>query len=169
MRHVTGARSVRLALKSIVVLGVGLAGVAVPVAVAEPVIPVDPDVPAPQAAPVPATGEPAVIAQAAAPSSITPADGMSHLPSPDSLPPGTTQTAPEHPTLDYLKDVWNALRTKEVTASDALLLLAQRPVNNAKIADSVPQSQSGPAAPPPAPAADPAPAPVPPLPAPPAG
>lgn len=154
MRSLIAARSVRMAVKA-AVLGVGLTGLAVPIASAEPVIPVEPGVPAaeavpvlPPAAPAPATPAPsalAVVAQAAAPAPAAPPDGMAHLPSPDSLPPGTTKTAPEHPTLGYLKDVWNALRTEEVTASDALLLLAQRPVNDTRIADSVPQGQPVPA------------------------
>lgn len=158
MRLVTGSRSVRLTTGSLAAFAA--LGLGVPTAAADPAV--EPVVPAPVAAPVtpaaapaPAPGDPAAVAQSA-----TPPDGMSHLPSPDSLPPGTTQAAPEHPTLDYLKDVWNALRTKEVSASDALLLLAQRPVDDSKVAESVPQSQSGPAAPAPAPVAV-APAPVP--------
>lgn len=139
-------------LVGLAVLGVALAGLAAPVAGADPVIPVDPVVPVPEAAPLPAPEESAVVAQSAP---VTPPEGTSHLPSPDSLPPGTTTTAPEHSTLDYLKDVWQALRSKDVTASDALLLLAQRPVDNAKVAGSVPQNQTGPVAPP-APAAPPA-------------
>jgi hypothetical protein len=178
VRLVTGTRSVRVSLAG-AVLGFGLAGMAAPAASAEPVVPGEPVVPVPLELPPPPAADPAALAQAAAPALLTPAEGTSHLPSPDSLPPGTTQTAPEHSTLDYLKDVWKALRTEEVSASDALLLLAQRPVNNTKVADSVPQSQSGPADPPAAaPAEDPgaapaqtapaaeASAPVPPLPAP---
>lgn len=170
MRLTTGTRSLRWALGA---AGVGLAIVAAPGAAAEPIIPEDPGVPAPLAPAELAPAEPAAapLIPAAAPVvpvSVTPPDGVSHLPSPDSLPPGTTttQTAPEHPTLDYLKDVWNAIRTKEVSGSDALLLLAQRPVNNAKVFDSVPQSQSGPAAPPAAPPAVPASAEAPPVPVP---
>lgn len=153
MRLVTGTRSVRMSLAG-AALGFGLAGMAAPVAAAEPVVPGEPVAPVPLEVPPPPAADPAVLAapaalaQAAAPALLTPAEGTSHLPSPDSLPPGTTQTAPEHSTLDYLKDVWKALRTEEVSASDALLLLAQRPVNNTKVADSVPQSQSGPAGPP---------------------
>lgn len=182
MRLVTGTRSVRVSLAG-AVLGFGLAGMAAPVAAAEPVVPGEPVVPVPAEVPPP----PPALAQAAAPALLTPAEGTSHLPSPENLPPGTTQTAPEYRTLDYLKDVWKALRTEDVSASDALLLLAQRPVNNTNVAGSVPQSQSGSSGPPAAvpapvasavPAADPgavaahvapaaeASAPVPPLPAP---
>jgi hypothetical protein len=54
--------------------------------------------------------------------------GMPHLPSPDNLPPGTTQTAPERRTLGYLRDIWNSVRTEDVTMSDMLFLIAQRPM-----------------------------------------
>jgi hypothetical protein len=54
-----------------------------------------------------------------------------HLPSPENLPPGTTQTAPEQRTLGYLRDIWNTVRTEDVTMSDMLLLIAQRPMNAA--------------------------------------
>ena len=51
-----------------------------------------------------------------------------HLPSPENLPPGTTQTAPERRTLGYLRDIWNSVRTEDVTMSDMLFLIAQRPM-----------------------------------------
>jgi hypothetical protein len=54
-----------------------------------------------------------------------------HLPSPENLPPGTTQTAPERRTLGYLRDIWNSVRTEDVTMSDMLLLIAQRPMTAA--------------------------------------
>ena len=56
---------------------------------------------------------------------------MPHLPSPDNLPPGTTQTAPERRTLGYLRDIWNTVRTEDVTMSDMLFLIAQRPMTAA--------------------------------------
>ena len=67
----------------------------------------------------------------------TPADveaapaAMPHLPSPENLPPGTTQTAPERRTLGYLRDIWNSVRTEDVTISDMLFLIAQRPMTAA--------------------------------------
>ena len=54
-----------------------------------------------------------------------------HLPSPENLPPGTTQTAPERRTLGYLRDIWNSVRTEDVTMSDMLFLIAQRPMTAA--------------------------------------
>lgn len=153
-----GSRSLRV---TIGILGVGLAALAAPVAAADPaapVIPVESAVAAP-VAPVPTGPAPGPAAAApviAAAASIAPPDGVSHLPSPQSLPPGTTDEAPapvDHPTLGYLKDVWNAVRGKQVSPQDALLLIAQRPVNDTKLAGSVPSGQ-GPSAPAASPAAD---------------
>jgi hypothetical protein len=62
----------------------------------------------------------------------TPPDGMSHLSSPDNLPPGTTDVPPDagQPrTLGYLRDIWHAYQTQEVSGRDALLLLTQRPLD----------------------------------------
>ena len=62
---------------------------------------------------------------------------MPHLSSPENLPPGTTDTPPDagQPrTLGYLRDLWHAVQTQEVSGRDALLLLTQRPMN----ADAVP-------------------------------
>ena len=56
-------------------------------------------------------------------------DVVPHLPSPDNLPPGTTREPPERRTLGYLRDIWNTVRTEDVTMSDMLLLIAQRPMN----------------------------------------
>lgn len=56
-------------------------------------------------------------------------DAVPHLPSPDNLPPGTTREPPERRTLGYLRDIWNTVRTEDVTMSDMLLLIAQRPMN----------------------------------------
>ena len=128
-------------------LGIALAAIAVPLANADPSAPAGP-VAAPSApvtvpAPVP-VADPAPVADAAlsapapnapAPSAdpaATPPDGVQHLPSPDSLPPGTTQQAPDHPTTGLLKDIWHALRDGEMSGPDALKLLATRPVDPEK-------------------------------------
>lgn len=89
-----------------------------PVAVADPAAPADPAVPADPAAVI------------AAPPLLL-ADGVPHLPSPQNLPPGTTATPPQggNPTLTYLRDVWHAVRNQDITPSDALLLIAQRPMS----------------------------------------
>lgn len=56
-------------------------------------------------------------------------DAVPHLLSPDNLPPGTTGERPERRTLGYLRDIWNTVRTEDVTMSDMLLLIAQRPMS----------------------------------------
>ena len=83
---------------------------------------------APAAAADPAEpAEPLAAADVAAPAS--PPDGVPHLPSPDNLPPGTTQDAPQSRTLGYLRDLFHAVRTEDVSMGDALLLFAQRPMD----------------------------------------
>ena len=107
----------------ITALGAALILWAAPQATAEPVD----AAPAPQAEVVAATP----VSVAATPAStVVPPDGVPHLPSPDSLPPGTTQTEPEHRNLSYLRDVWTALRNQDVSMSQALLLIAQRPMDS---------------------------------------
>jgi hypothetical protein len=112
-----------------------------------------------------------------------PPDGMPHLPSPENLPPGTTDdpsALPPSHGLSYLRDLWHAVQTQDVSGGDALLLLTQRPMDpNALPPAGMP---AGPQAPPPAaapidqtaapldpatPPLDPVPAPI--LPPPPAG
>jgi hypothetical protein len=96
--------------------------------------------------------DPAVAVQAAAP------EGVPHLPSPDNLPPGasTTPVVPESRGLAYLRDLWHAVQTQEVSGADALLLLTQRPMDPGAAPPGMPLT---PAPPPsaPAPAAPPAP------------
>ena len=89
---------------------IAMALLTAPAAGADPIDPAEPSSPA---------------AVEAAPAAV------SHLPSPENLPPGTTQTAPERRTLGYLRDIWNTVRTEDVTMSDMLLLIAQRPMNAA--------------------------------------
>ena len=107
-----------------VVFGIALAVLAAPVAAAEPVVPVDPAVPVVVADPVPPPAEFTAVVP------VAQSEGVAHLPSPDNLPPGKTQTPPERRTLGYLRDIWQAVRTEDVTMGDALLLLAQRPMNS---------------------------------------
>jgi hypothetical protein len=103
-------------------LGISLAILAAPVAAADSG---DSAEPAPQAV----VAAPAVVSSA-------PADGVPHLPSPDNLPPGTTQAAPESSNMSYLRYLWQAVRTPGVTMGDALILIAQRPLD----ANASPQS-----------------------------
>ncbi|WP_006243533.1 hypothetical protein [Mycolicibacterium tusciae] len=104
----------------------------------------DPDVPAPPPPPAlvaPAVPNPAPVAAApAAPGeavpmaadAASPADGVPHLVSPENLPPGTSIT-PVGPQQSnggsYLRELWHAVQTQEVSGKDALLLLTQRPLN----------------------------------------
>ena len=63
-----------------------------------------------------------------------PADGVQHLPSPDSLPPGTSDEPVgqnPNPNVSYLKDLWHAIQNKEVDRSDLLLALTQRSFTSA--------------------------------------
>jgi hypothetical protein len=56
-----------------------------------------------------------------------------HLSSPYNLPPGTTEdpAAPDsRPNLSYLKELWHAVQTQDISGNDALLALAQRPMNS---------------------------------------
>lgn len=126
----------------VVAAALGLAFGAAPQASADPGTPDDPAVHAAAADPAPvAAPTSAAVSMAAAPStasastaapsapSASPA-AVSHLPSPGSLPPGTTQAAPEPRTLGYLRDLLHAVHTDDVTMKDALLLLAQRPLDS---------------------------------------
>ncbi len=89
--------------------------------------------PAPMPGPGPALGPaPDGTVQAAPDDLPVPPDGVPHLSSPENLPPGTTDTPPDggQPrTLGYLRDLWHAVQTQEVSGRDALLLLTQRPMN----------------------------------------
>ena len=134
-------------------------------AMAEPVIPVPPPPPPPpvQDTSVQAAGAgPALPAEAAGADPALPPEGVPHLASPENLPPGTVDdpVAPSQPRLTYLRELWHAMQTQEVSGSDALLLLTQRPmVANAAPPPGVP---AGPQAPlPPALPAPPAPPPPP--------
>ena len=98
---------------------IAMALLTAPSAGAEPIDPAGPSSPAAVEAP------PSSASVEAAPAAVP------HLPSPENLPPGTTQTAPEQRTLGYLRDIWNTVRTEDVTMSDMLLLIAQRPMNAA--------------------------------------
>lgn len=133
-----------------------------------PVVPAPaPGIPAPApavvAAPVPAPAPgPAVVAAPPAP------DGTPHLPSPDALPVGTTMdpalaTRDATPNTSYLRDLWQAVQSQEISGKEALILgLSQRGMNT-----PMPAQAPGPNVPvqyPRDPALPAAPAPVPPIP-----
>jgi hypothetical protein len=137
---------------SAVTAGVGVIAalmLAAPPAMAEPVITIPPPPPPPPA-------QDATVQATAADPVLLP-EGVPHLPSPENLPPGTVDdpVAPSQPRLTYLRELWHAVQTQEVSGSDALLLLTQRPLDaNAAPPPGVPAGPQPPLppAPPPPPA-----------------
>ena len=101
-----------LSVVGLSVLGIGLGLLVAPAAVADPVDSGE--------------SEPQAVVDAAPAETL---DGVPHLPSPDNLPPGTTQTAPEGPKMSYLRYLWQAVQTPGITMSDALMIIAQRPMD----------------------------------------
>lgn len=55
-------------------------------------------------------------------------EGVPHLPSPDSPPPGTSTDPGQagNPNVSYIKELWHALQNQEIDRNDLLLALAQR-------------------------------------------
>jgi resuscitation-promoting factor RpfA len=140
--------------------------------------PLDPVLP-PPLPPAPAPPAPGAVA-APAPDALadpaaalpTPPNGVPHLPSPDNLPPGSTmdpaETAGDSPNVSYLKDLWQAVQSHDISGKQALIMgLGQRgmdtpypdqaPGPNVPITPAPPGDPAAP--PPPAPGA-PGPAPV---------
>ena len=101
-------------------LGMSVGILTAPAALADPA---DPGPPADSGAQL-VSANPAAAPEAAA----SPPAEVPHLTSPDNLPPGTTATPQQGRGLGYLRDLLHAIRTQDVTANDALLLLAQRPM-----------------------------------------
>ncbi|WP_235677889.1 dopamine receptor D4 [Mycolicibacterium sarraceniae] len=94
-------------------LGVATAVLSAPAAWADPADP---------AVPIPAPTDTTSTAVAPAP--------VQHLSSPDNLPPGTSADSPAPQSrLNYWRDLLHAMRTQDVSGSDALLLLTQRPLD----------------------------------------
>jgi resuscitation-promoting factor RpfA len=92
-----------------------------------------------------------------------PPDGIPHLASPDSLPPGSTMdpaaNGADSPNVSYLKDLWQAVQNHDISGKEALIMgLGQRGMNT-----PYPQQDPGPNVPvtplPADPAAPPPPAP----------
>ncbi|MBV8929200.1 MAG: dopamine receptor D4 [Mycobacteriaceae bacterium] len=56
---------------------------------------------------------------------------VQHLSSPQNLPPGTTDDPgpPQSAGLSYLQEVWYAIQSHDITMGEAMLLLAQRPMD----------------------------------------
>ena len=91
-------------------------------------------------------------------------DGVPHLSSPQNLPPGTTEDNPssqpgQGPNITYLHELWQALKSQQISPHDALLGIAtQKPLDSAPPpGEAANPPGSGPAlAPAPAPAPAPA-------------
>lgn len=84
-----------------------------------------------------------------------PTDGVPHLSSLDNLPPGTsaTPTDSDGHRMAYLRDLWHAVQTQEISGAGALLLLTQRPMDaDTAPPPGMPAGPQGPVDPPPAPA-----------------
>jgi len=118
-------------------LGIAAVFLAAPAAWADPDVPVDPAVPAPVITDTNAQ-VPVIPAPAPAP--------VQHLSSPDNLPPGTSsEAAPPQGRLGYWRDLLHAMQTQQVSGSDALLLLTQRPLDATTAPPpGVPADPSGP-------------------------
>jgi hypothetical protein len=151
-----------------------------------PLQPAPPLPPAPPAPPAP--GAPVAVA-APAPDPLAPIDvpqgamdaanqavsgelpmpaEVPHLASPENLVPGTTTdrgaVTTDSPNVSYLKEIWHAIQTQDVTGKDALLALTQRPLTTPDRATG--QAPNLPGQLPPDPALAPPPPPAPGLPAP---
>lgn len=109
--------------------GIAVAVVTAPAAAADPVLP--PPAPVQEESPAPVQQE---LVQAAAGDTTLPPEGVPHLSSLENLPPGTS-SEPVDPHqgrgLSYLRDLWHAVQTQEVSGGDAVLLLTQRPLDPA--------------------------------------
>ena len=92
-------------------------------------------------------------------------EGTPHLVSPDNLPPGTTidpaLVGNSSPNVSYLKEIWHAIQTQDVSGKGALLALTQRPLTTPDTPGGVSPSLPVPANVDPAAPAVPAPAPAP--------
>ncbi|UXA17352.1 transglycosylase family protein [Mycobacterium sp. SMC-4] len=102
------------------------------------------------------------LANQAVTGNVTLPEGVPHLASPDNLPPGTTidraQVPGDSANVTYLREIWHAIQTQEISGRDALLALTQRPLTTPDPGGLPPN--------PPAPVVPPAGAPAPVLPAP---
>lgn len=131
-----------------------MAGAAAAMIMGAPTASADPLVPEPVPAPV----DPAIpVDPAAVPVDVVaaPPAEVPHLTSPENLPPGTSATPvgpPESRGVSYLRELWHAVQTQDVSGGDALLLLTQRPLNP----DSAPPAGAFPEAVPPGAPVDPA-------------
>ena len=90
--------------------------------------------PGPLMAAAPAPDPLALPAPDAPPAIPVQPNGMSHLASPDSLPPGSTMDPTladtDGPNKSYIKDLWHAVQNQDISGKEALILgLSQRGMN----------------------------------------
>ncbi len=117
----------------------GVLGAIAALTLAAPSAHADPEIPIP--VPPPPPGEQSISVQAApAGDSVEAAPAgdpgppaeVPHLFSPENLPPGTTNVPVEPDQgrgVSYLRDLWHAVQTQDISGRDALLLLTQRPLD----------------------------------------
>lgn len=98
---------------------------------------------------VPPLGDPALLPAAGDPALPAPPPAeVPHLSSPENLPPGTS-AVPLEPEqgrgTSYLRDLWHAVQTQDISGKDALLLLTQRPLDaNAMPTNGMPTAPQAP-------------------------
>ena len=124
----------------------GAFGVIAALTLAAPSAQAEPEIPIP--VPPPPPGEESISVQAAPAGDPAPPAEVPHLFSPENLPPGTTNVPVEPDQgsgVSYLRDLWHAVQTQDISGRDALLLLTQRPLD----ANAVPTNglPTGPQAP----------------------
>ena len=129
-----------------------------PVAQADPDAPIPPPLPGEQSistlaaagdTAVPPLGDPALLPAAADPALPAPPPAeVPHLSSPENLPPGTSDVPLEPQQsrgTSYLRDLWHAVQTQDISGKDALLLLTQRPLDaNAMPTNGMPTAPQAP-------------------------
>lgn len=156
MRILASAKRSTVALALVAAPWLAVLGPAAPARADDPA-PVAPDTKssAPTDAPPPDGPPPPAAIPAATPAPVP------HLSSPQNLPPYTTATSDgsqDSDQMSYLKDVWHAVQDHEVSPSQALVLLAQRPMDaDAAPPPGMPAGPPGPVSPGPAPNPGPAP------------
>ena len=107
----------------------GALGVIAALTLSAPSAQAEPEIPIPVPPP---PGEESISVQAAPAGDPAPPAEVPHLFSPENLPPGTTNVPVEPDQgsgVSYLRDLWHAVQTQDISGRDALLLLTQRPLD----------------------------------------
>jgi hypothetical protein len=107
----------------------GTLGAFVALMLVAPAAHADPELPGP---PPPPPGEQPITVLAAPGDDPAPPAEVPHLLSPENLPPGTSAVPLDPPQgrgTSYLRDLWHAVQTQDISGKDAILLLTQRPLD----------------------------------------